>query len=286
VKGEKKYFFLKIVKHFLFVEYDTVRTESIEAALSAPASVAVTITASNIGNKYIVLFDNPALEATYAQFLQHLININTYKINLSRVVDLSHHGASSGKEVLEAETLLNNEIASSTQHEGELKIEGLEPSELKNPKSQQAWIIAQVPETQIKNIKVGTSCKLEFTSFPNEVFNGKVDGLGADVDNITRMNKVRIVLPNTSGKFQVGMYGKVNFELKTSESFVIPIQAIVNVEGKDFAFTKTGTTSFERREILAGIQSKDKVVVLKGLNAGDIVAIKGTMALKGISFGY
>jgi cobalt-zinc-cadmium efflux system membrane fusion protein len=93
-------------------------------------------------------------------------------------------------------------------------------------------------------------------------------------------------LPNVGGKFQVGMYAKVNFELKTSKSLVIPIEAIVNVEGKDFAFTKTGTSSFERREILAGNQSNEKVVVLKGLYPGDIVATKGTMALKGISFGY
>jgi multidrug efflux pump subunit AcrA (membrane-fusion protein) len=270
-----------------FFATDTVREENIAGSYEAPASVAVTIERPITPNgRSTVLFDNPDLGATYSAFLQHLINIRTNRLNLDRVQDLSQHGAATGKEVLDAETQLANEEAAITEQEAKLRIAGLDPEALKKPSHEEAWLLCEVPESQVKQLKVGTPCKVHFTAYPDETVTARVSGMGAEVDNVTRLVKARVSLPNPSNKFQVGMFATVAFDMKSGNALSVPVRAVVNVQGKDFVFVATSPTVFERREVLIGQQVNDKTIVLHGLNEGDHVVTKGAMELKGISFGY
>jgi multidrug efflux pump subunit AcrA (membrane-fusion protein) len=274
------------IKMLSFFTSDTVNEENIAAKYDAPAAVAVSVTSSGGQGRNAVLFDNQDLGAAYSQFLQHLINIKTYKVNLERVKDLSEHGGATGKEVLDAETQLENEEAAITEQEAKLKIAGLDPEELKKPARQEVVVLCEVPESQIQSVQTGTPCTITFTAFPNDAVQAKVNGLGAEVDNVTRLIKVRVTLPNTQGKYQVGMFASVAFQLKESDVLSVPTSAIVNVQGKDYAFVRESRTDFIRKEVLLGQQLDDKVIVLHGLNAGDIIITGGAMELKGLSFGY
>ena len=270
-----------------FFAVDTVRTENLAGTFEAPASVAVTIEGPAAqGERGTVLFDSPDLGSAYSAFLQHLINIRTNRLNLERVTDLSRHGAATGKEVLDAETQLANEEAAITEQEAKLRIAGLSPEALKNPSREEAWLLCEVPESQIQQLKVGTPCNVRFTAYPGETVSARVSGMGAEVDNITRLVKARVTLSNHTNKFQVGMFATVAFDMKAGNALSVPVRAIVNVQGKDFAFVASGANIFERREVLLGRQVNDKAIVLHGLNAGDRVVTKGVMELKGISFGY
>lgn len=274
-------------KTLSFFSTQQVKKENFTGHYSAPASVAVSIVESSEGGRRnTVLFDDSRLNSAYTQFLQHLINISTYKVNLNRVKDLAEHNAATGKEVLDAETQLANEEAAITEQEASLKLAGLDPAHLKTPRKKEVWLVCEVPESQIAEIKIGTPCSVTFTAFNDQKFDTKVDGLGAEVDNITRMVKVRIVLPNPDNRFQVGMFAAASFALKSGNSMSVPMSALVNVQGKDYVFVKTDKTTFERKEILAGQQLDDKVVVLHGLEENAEVVTKGAMQLKGLSFGY
>lgn len=270
-----------------FFSTEKARMENIAAQYKAPASVAVSIIqSSERGGRNTVLFDDADLNAAYTQFLQHIININQYKVNLVRVKDLAQHGAATGREVLDAETQLANEEAAITEQEGRLKLAGLDPSKLRDPKSKEAWLICAIPESQISQVKTGMLCNVTFTAFGDEQFKGFVDGVGAGVDKITRMIKLRVILTNPSNKFAVGMFANVSFLLKEGNTISVPVSAIVNVQGKDYVFVKTSTTTFERREILAGQQLDNRALVLHGLIENEEVVTKGAMQMKGISFGY
>lgn len=270
-----------------FFSVDSVKAENLEGSLEAPASVAVTIARpATTDGRGTVLFDNPDLGSTYSAFLQHRINIRTNKLNLDRVQDLSQHGAATGKEVLDAETQLANEEAAITEQEAKLRIAGLDPDALKRPSREEAWLLCEVPESQIQRLKAGTACTVRFTAYPDETIAAHVSGLGAEVDNVTRLVKARVSLSNPSNKFQVGMFATVSFDMKTANALSVPVTAVVNVQGKDFVFAAVNDHVFERREVLLGQQIDNKTIVLHGLSAGDRVVTKGAMELKGISFGY
>lgn len=258
----------------------------IQAKFVAPARVVATIINSvESEGQHLVLFDNPDLTATYTALLQHMNNVNTYKSNLARVKDLSQNGAATGKEVIEAETLLTNEKASLIEHEAKLKLAGLDPEDLIHAKVNSVWMICDIPETQIGQLRINSSCNIQFSSFPDKTFTGKIDDFGDVVDQTTRMVKLRISIANPNRLLRAGMFATVQFDSKEGNSLTVPKNSIVIVQGKTYLFVKNGN-AFERREIQVSDQPDDETIVFGGVKANEQVATTGVMQLKGLSFGF
>lgn len=270
-----------------YFKTEPVHISSVQAEFSAPARVVATIIRSvENSDQNLVLFDNPDLTANYTAILQHLTNINTFKVNLDRVIDLSQNGAATGKEVIEARTILANERTAIIEDEAKLKLAGLDPETLIKGKVNSIWLICDIPETQIDNIKTGGKTKVQFSSFPETVFTGKIDDFGDVVDRITRMVKLRISIANPNSQLKAGMFATVQFGIKEGRYIAVPKEAIITVQGKNYVFIKKQGNSFERREIQTGDQINNKILVFGGLTDNDFVATTGVMQLKGLSFGY
>jgi len=270
-----------------YFKSEPVHIASVQAEFNAPARIIATIVKSVENTELnLVLFDNPDLTANYTAFLQHITNINTFKVNLDRAKDLAANGAATGKEVVEAQTLLANERAAIIEDEAKLKLAGLDPEALKKAKVNSVWLICDIPETQIDNLKTGGTCKVQFSSFPEENFTGKIDDFGEVVDHITRMVKLRISIANPNSQLKAGMFATVQFGIKEGRYIAVPKEALVTVQGKNFVFVKKSENTFERREVMTGDQINNQMLVFSGLADNESVAITGVMQLKGLSFGY
>jgi cobalt-zinc-cadmium efflux system membrane fusion protein len=285
-----------------FFQTETIKIENLSAEFTAPAKVAATIVKSEENSsRNLVLFDNPNLTGSYTTFIQHQININQIanvnikqkKINLERYKDLERNGAATGKDVLEAqtnlaaeETNLQNEKAAIIEQEANLKLAGFDPQVLLKAKAGNIWMICDIPESQINKLKMGTTCKVQFSSIPDETFSGKIEDFGNVVDNLTRMVKMRISMPNSDGRFKAGMFAVVSFGVSEGDLLSVPSTSVVTVQGKNYVFVQKTTTQFERKEIVIGQQINNRIIIYSGLHVGDKVITKGAMQLKGLSFGY
>jgi hypothetical protein len=285
-----------------FFQTEKISSSSLMANVTAPAKVSATVLKSDEGaSGNIVLFDNPELSGNYTQLLQHLtmirqiqnINIRQRKTELSRIKDLQEHGAATGKDLLESQTALSmeetnliNERAAIIEHETKLKAGGFEPKQLRNAPAGTAYIICDVPESEISQVKRGSKCTIQFTAFPNENFTGTIDDIADLVDQTTRMIKLRVSINNSTGKLKAGMFGTVAFGLSEGKKLSISKDALVTVQGHNYVFLKTAPQVFERREVNIGDQIGDRIVTFSGLTDGEHVVTKGVMQLKGLSFGY
>ncbi len=285
-----------------FFAVQDIKSSQLFANLSAPTRVVATVVPSQENpNQNLVLFDNPDLTSTYTQLLQHLANINQIqnvtikqrKIELDRAKDLQQHGAATGREVLEAQTALAleetnlvNEKAANLEHEAKLKLGGFNPNALRFAKPKTVWVICDIPENQLDKISVGQKCIVNFTSFPNEQFSGVIENIGDVVDHITRMVKLRISITNPNGELKAGMFGTAKFGLNQGKFLAVAKEALVTVMGKDYVFVKKSELQFERKAVSIGQQADDSVIIFDGITDQDMVVIKGTMQLKGLSFGY
>lgn len=285
-----------------FFETQNTKSSSLMADITAPAKVAATVVRSDEGaSGNIVLFDNPDLSGNYTQLLQHLtmisqlqnVNIKQRKTELGRMKDLQEHGAATGKDLLESETALSmeetnliNERSAIIEHETKLKAGGFEPMQLRRAPAGTAYIICDIPESEISRVKEGSRCTLQFTAFPNENFTGKIDKVADMVDETTRMIKLRVSINNSTGKLKAGMFGTLAFGLSEGKNMSIDKDAVITIQGKNYVFVKTGPTTFERREVSIGDQIGDRIITYSGLKNGENVVIKGVMQLKGLSFGY
>lgn len=285
-----------------FFETEQIGSMSLKADINAPAKVSATVVKSESGaSQNIVFFENPDLASNYTQLIQHLTNINQIqnvnirqkKIELERTKDLLAHGAATGKDLLDAQsqlsieqTNLSNERAAIIEHETKLKANGFQAEVLRKAAPGTAYIICSIPESQISKIKQGGVCEINFTSFPNEKFTGKIDGVADMIDQTTRMIKLRVSVNNANGKLKAGMFATVAFKEDEGNSITVSKNALVTIQAKNYVFVKSGANAFERREISTGSQVGDRIIVYSGLQNAESVAVKGVMQLKGLSFGY
>src|SRR5258708_18705207 len=233
-----------------FFAAQAIGSSQLYANLTAPARVVATVIPSQENpEQNLVLFDNPELTSSYTQLLQHLANINQIrnvtikqrKIELDRAKDLQQHGAASGREVLEAQTALAleetnliNEKAANLEHEAKLKLGGFDPDALRRAQAKTVWALCDLPENQLSKVSVGNLCQLNFNSFPNENFNGRIESIGDVVDPITRMVKVRIAITNPNGKLKAGMFGSAKFGLDQGKFLAVPKESLITVMGEDY----------------------------------------------------
>ncbi|MCP1386356.1 efflux RND transporter periplasmic adaptor subunit [Runella salmonicolor] len=302
-------------KTTFFFETETLSYNTITADISAPANVSATVMPSQEGaSQNIILFENPALASNYTALIQHQINVSQKaniieqkqavirqkQIELARYQDLAQNGAGTGKDVSDAKTdlimaetelkisqnELNNERAAIIEHEAALKQGGFEPHKLLRAPAGTAYIICDIPESQISKVQEGSSCLLEFTAFPNEQLTGKIDDVADMIDQTTRMVKLRVSLKNNRGKLKAGMFATVSFGVNEGRHISVSKEAVVTIQGKNYVFIKLNENTFKREEITTGIQIGQRIIVLTGLQAGQQVAVKGVMQLKGLSFGY
>ena len=263
------------------------RLEAIRTDFAAPGHVAAMVLRS-VENpaERLVLFDDPSLSNNYTAILQHRINIQTQKGNLERVKDLQAHGAASGKEVIEAQTQLANEEAAIISDEATLKLAGFDPKALRQARPNTILVVCEIPENQFGSIKNGLPCTLDFASFPNERFTGRIDDVNDYVDNTTRQIKLRIAVANPDGRLKAGMFATVRFGVTEGRFMTVSRDAVVTVQGRDYVFVQTGPQVIERRAVQLGQQRADRVVIMGGLRENEPVAVVNTLQLKGLSFGY
>ena len=285
-----------------YFKTEAISTTDLKVDFSAPARVVATvINSSENPEQHIILFDNPALTSNYTQLVQRSANIRQIQdvlikqrmIELERVQDLQKHGAATGRDVLEAQTLLAvektnliNEKAGMLEHETMLKLGGFSASALQKAEANTIWVISEIPDNQISKVKTGGSCQVRFSSFPNDVFKGRIEDIGDVVDNVTRMLKLRIGIVNQDHRLKAGMFGVTQFGVSEGKFITVPLEAVVTVQGKNYVFVRKSALEFERRAISTGQQSNNKIIVFDGLKEQEEVVIKGTMQLKGLSFGY
>ncbi len=267
-------------------DYYIAKSARIEGKVEAPAKVAASIlrSATEFSNT-IILFENPELTELYTSYLQSIAHLARDEEFYKRVLDMYANNAATGKELIEART---GKIEASTElaeKEARLRVYGFPPEELKRAKQGTVWLIANVAEADLSSIQTGKKCQIDFISFAGESYEGLVDDIGEVLDDVTRTFNVRIVLQNKGEKFRPGMFAKVRFEVVSDNALFVPNSALFTAEGKTYIFKRINT-SFFRTEVVADKNIEDFTIIKEGLHENDTVVIKGTMLLKGLSFGY
>ncbi len=233
--------------------------------------------------------------------------IKQKQVEIDRFKDLSEHGAATGKDVTDAR--LDKIIAESEksiaisekavaeadliaersliiEHSTKLKSAGFNPETLMSVGAGNAWVIADVPENQIEKIKTGSMCAIRFTSFPDRVMYGKVNGIADVMDNLTHMTKVRIALTDKESNLRSGMFGIVSFGVSEGNFISVDKNSLVTVQGRNYVFIRISDHQFERREVMTGLQIGERVIIFNGLTNGAQVVVGGAIQMKGLSFGY
>jgi len=114
------------------------------------------------------------------------------------------------------------------------------------------WIVCDVYENDLANVRLGDTAELTLNAYPDHAFKGRVSNIGAILDPAIRTAKVRIEVQNP-GNMRIGMFVKATFRGQTSEMHtVVPASAVLHMHDRDFVFVPAPDKKFRRLEVVGG----------------------------------
>ncbi len=137
-----------------------------------------------------------------------------------------------------------------------------------------------VPETQLAAVAVGQDVVATSASYPRREFRGVVSTIDARVDTATRAVTVRADFPNDDGVLRPGMLMQARLELPERQALVVPEIAVVQVGNDSYVYRVKPDATVERADVELGDRNGGRVVVDKGLKAGERIVVDGTGKLK------
>src|SRR5664280_920912 len=137
------------------------------------------------------------------------------------------------------------------------------------------WNIAEVYESDISSIAMGSRVKLNTASYPGETFEGRVSFIYPVINPQTRTIKVRSVVANGKYKLKPNMYGETIFEAKAKTGIAVPMEAVLLTGKRNLVYVKKSPGHFEAREVQIGVRLDGRYEILGGLSAGEEIAASG-----------
>jgi Cu(I)/Ag(I) efflux system membrane fusion protein len=144
------------------------------------------------------------------------------------------------------------------------------------------WVVAEVAEADIADIKVGTPVTVTLRAFLNAPYEGKVTFIYPHMRKMeTRTVSVRVELPNPGGLMRPGMYADVVFHPGADDPKVmaVPSDSIIDSGARKVVLVAKGEGRFEPREVKIGRRDRNHVEILDGVTEGEEVVTSATFLI-------
>ena len=142
------------------------------------------------------------------------------------------------------------------------------------------WVLADVYEPDVPNVKPGQAMTVRLPCCPNERYEGHVAYISDSVDRETRTVKVRGAVPNRGRSLKAEMFVKVSIATGSTRALTVPQSAVHRENGTTFVLVATGQEAYERRPVTLGSDLDGAVEVQRGLTSADRVVSQGSILLK------
>jgi Cu(I)/Ag(I) efflux system membrane fusion protein len=141
------------------------------------------------------------------------------------------------------------------------------------------WVLAEVYESELRNLSVGMPATMQLNAFPNRDFRGTVLFIDPLLDPKTRTVKVRLAFPNPTGDLRPEMFGEVVLHGKPREGLRIPQDAVVDSGTEKIVFVALGSGKFQPRIVRLGDSSGTYVEVTEGLQQDEQVVTRANFLI-------
>ncbi|MBZ0158980.1 MAG: efflux RND transporter periplasmic adaptor subunit [bacterium] len=134
-------------------------------------------------------------------------------------------------------------------------------------------------EDTLPLLRLGQRVRVVVSAYPREVFEGRISFISPTVNPTKRTIPVWAEVGNPSGLLKQDLFTQVHVIVgEQRRSLTIPIEALINAEGSEFAFVERDGM-FVRAELRLGTRNDRFAEVMRGLSAGDRVVTDGSRQL-------
>jgi RND family efflux transporter MFP subunit len=137
---------------------------------------------------------------------------------------------------------------------------------------------AEVDEADIDRVKLGMSADVTLDAFPGETLKTTVVHINPAAQPTATggtIFQVELAITDTGKSILLGMKGDTTIQVSAVEgALTIPVEALFNQNGQNYVYKLEGT-KLTQTNITVGATTDTQVEVIKGLSAGDTVALAG-----------
>lgn len=289
------------------------------AEIAPPFSGRVTKVHLKLGMKTVPgtpLFEMASPDFTEIQksYLQAKSELSSAKANLDRQIDLFDHGVAAKRNVEEAQTHYDMQKQEYDNMASNLKLYGIEQDNFSlgqnlivrspiagevivndivqghylreddEPRAKIAqlnkvWVVGEVKEKDVNFISDLEEAKITLSAYPDRELTGQIFHIDEIVDESIRSVRVLIECDNSEGMLKPGMYVSVKFIDHEKSSLLVPLKSVLQFNDRSFVFVEVEKGKFMRRYIETGTSIDDKIIVTKGLDAGETIITEGAFYL-------
>ena len=193
--------------------------------------------------------------------------------------NLRLYKASSAKNVFQLTAPASGIITAKNINSGTAVTNGGDPlfsiADLNN-----VWAMANIYATDIAHISKGMEVEIKTLSYPDEVFNGKIDVISQVLDDDAKVLNARIVLDNKDLKLKPGMIADITALRKTDQQMItIPTSCLVFFNGKNYALVYKNDCDIEPREVTLFAERNGLTYIESGLEENEKIIDKNQLLI-------
>lgn len=139
-------------------------------------------------------------------------------------------------------------------------------------------VVGQIDESQIGRVSVGQSARVRVDAYPDRTFEARVERvspLGTTVSNVVTFDVEMTITDAHADLLRSGMSADVEIETgRFDDVLLVPLIAVRTSQGRRYVRLANG----QERTIVTGATDGTKIIVLRGLSAGDRLRVGGDVA--------
>jgi len=140
-------------------------------------------------------------------------------------------------------------------------------------------VVAEVPEGELRRVAVGQDAEVEIPALSLRVA-ARVESFSPRVDPESRRAQLYLALAGHTEGLRAGMLAQVKLRVIGEAGLSVPVTAVLIKDGKRrVVYVERPDGGFEARDVETGRHRDGQVLILRGLQAGERIVVRGGLLL-------
>lgn len=145
------------------------------------------------------------------------------------------------------------------------------------------WVTAEIRENDwpAVAVKTGQTLRVTVPALSGEPMQASVEFMGREVSPDTNSIPIVAAVNNADGRLRPGLFVRVAVPIgEKADVLTVQTRSVLQHEGASFVFVADGNKQFKRVDVETGDDGEDRIEIVSGLVADDLVVTHGAFILK------
>lgn len=142
------------------------------------------------------------------------------------------------------------------------------------------WAEAQLYTSQLPQLNSSAKAVVQFPDIPGKDIEGNIEFVNPEINPVTRINLIRITIPNKENSLKPGMPVYVIIKNPQYKTLSLPVDAVLRTGTMATVWLQTSANKFMSKMVETGMESDGMIEIKSGLKEGDAIVVNGAYLLQ------